>query len=309
MPEQPKPLILIVDDTPSNIHVLAQTLLADYRIKIAPNGRIALDLAKLTEKPDLVLLDVMMPDIDGYEVCKRLKENEATKRIPVIFVTARDKTGDEEHGLNLGAVDYITKPFDHSIVRARVRNHIALKLNSDLLESLAFIDGLTRIGNRRRFDDVLSSEWRRAARNRTPFSLVLMDIDKFKHYNDHYGHGAGDECLRKVAGAISSCLLRPGDIAARYGGEEFGVVLPETGYEGAYGIAERIRSAVESLGIAHAPAAKNPYVTISAGCITVTPSLTGDPQMFLAAVDQLLYRAKQEGRNRVVCSDAHTQGK
>ncbi len=299
MPEQPRPLILIVDDTPSNIHILAQTLRSDYRIKVAPNGRVALDLVRLPEKPDLVLLDVMMPDIDGYEVCKRMKEDEATRKIPVIFVTARDKAGDEEYGLNLGAVDYITKPFEQSIVRARVRNHIALKLNSDLLESLAFIDGLTRIGNRRRFDDALNSEWNRAARNHAPLSVILVDIDHFKHYNDHFGHGAGDECLRKVAGAISSCLFRPGDVAARYGGEEFGVILPETGPEGACKIADDLRSAVESLEIPHAPSAMNPYVTLSAGCISDTPPSSGNPATLLEAADQLLYRAKQKGRNRV----------
>ncbi len=299
MPEQPKPLILIVDDTPSNIHVLAQTLQSDYRIKIAPNGSIALALARLPEKPDLILLDVVMPGIDGYEVCKRLKEGETTKKIPVIFVTARDKTGDEEYGLNLGAVDYITKPFEQSIVQARVRNHIALKLNSDLLESLAFIDGLTRIGNRRRFDEVLDCEWRRAARNLTSLSLILIDIDHFKHYNDHYGHGAGDECLRKVAGAISTCLLRPADIAARYGGEEFGVVLPETEFEGACAIAERIRSHVESLHIQHAPSAEAPRITVSVGCATWMPPYSLDLPVLLETVDQLLYQAKQAGRNRV----------
>ncbi|MBF0526376.1 MAG: diguanylate cyclase [Deltaproteobacteria bacterium] len=302
MSDHPKPIVLIVDDTPSNIHILAQTLQHDYRVKIAPNGHIALDLARLPEKPDLILLDVIMPDLDGYEVCKRLKENEDTKKIPVIFVTARDKTGDEEYGLNLGAVDYITKPFEQSIVRARVRNHIALKLNSDLLESLAFMDGLTRIGNRRRFDEVLSTEWRRAGRNQAPISLILLDIDRFKNYNDHYGHGAGDECLRKVARTISSGLLRPGDIAARYGGEEFGIVLAETGFEGACFIAERIRSSVESLCIVHAPSAGSAYVTVSLGCVTNLPPLSGDPEIFLEAADQLLYQAKQEGRNRVSSS-------
>ncbi len=166
-----KPLILIVDDTPANIQVLADALRGEYRVKVATNGRTALELAARDGGPDLVLLDVMMPEMDGYEVIRHLTASEATRRVPVIFITAKSDPGDETQGLELGAVDYIVKPVHMPIVRARVRTHIELKRQRDILESLARLDGLTRVPNHRTFQETLQLEWLRARRHRWPLAV------------------------------------------------------------------------------------------------------------------------------------------
>ena len=294
-----KPVILIVDDTPTNIQVLAEALRADYRVKVAGSGKAALEVITKQGLPDLILLDVMMPDLDGYEVCRRLKSAPATQKVPVIFVTARNDMVDEELGLKLGAVDYIAKPFHLPIVLARVHNHILLKQKTDLLESLALLDGLTNIPNRRRFDEHLDSEWKRGVRAGSALSMIMIDIDFFKHYNDHYGHGAGDVCLRKVAGVLASAVVRPGDLVARYGGEEFVALLPDTDEEGALQIAERLRSNVVALQIPHAHAEAAVFVTISLGVASCEPSAITSPADLLEQADHQLYRAKSKGRNRV----------
>jgi diguanylate cyclase (GGDEF)-like protein len=303
MTQTRKPVVLIVDDAPANIHVLAEALHADYQVKVATNGQTALDLAQHPDQPDLILLDIMMPEMDGYELCRRLRENESTKNIPVIFVTARSSSGDEEYGLNLGAVDYITKPFEIPIVRARVRTHVTLKHKTDLLETLASLDGLTGIPNRRRFDAVLDSEWRRCHRNGTALSLLLADVDYFKQYNDHYGHGAGDDCLKKIASTMTCSLSRSGDTVSRYGGEEFAVLLPETDGTGACHVAERLRGEVETLAIHHSRSSVADHVTISIGGVATVPPDGSLPDSFLATADRMLYQAKSEGRNRVCFTD------
>jgi len=294
-----KPTILIVDDTPTNIQVLAEALRADYRVKVAGSGKAAFEIIARQGLPDLILLDVMMPGMDGYAVCRRLKDDPRTKDIPVIFVTAKSDPLDEEHGLRLGAVDYIAKPFHPHIVAARVQNHINLKLKTDLLELHALLDGLTSIPNRRRFDDDLASEWKRAHRAGSMLSLIMLDVDYFKPYNDHYGHGAGDNCLRKVAGALAEAVVRPGDLAARYGGEEFVVLLPATGKDGAAQIAERIRAQVEALRIPHGYSAVAAWVTVSVGLASAVPRDCDGTAALLEKADNMLYRAKDAGRNRV----------
>lgn len=298
---QKKSTILIVDDQPANIRILAEALQENYEIKIATSGSKALELAQLAEKPDLILLDIVMPNMDGYEVCHRLKENDATKNIPLIFVSARNEMADEELGLNLGAVDYISKPYKLPIVCARVRNQLNLKHKSDLLESLALLDGLTGIPNRRRFDESFDAEWRRAVRSCRPLSVVMMDIDFFKQYNDNYGHGAGDACLIQVASCLLSCVKRPGDLVARYGGEEFVALLPLTDSEGTLIIAERFINAVTALSLPHHHSAVAGHVTISVGCATMVPAHDLSLDALLQAADEALYRAKNEGRNRI-CS-------
>jgi diguanylate cyclase (GGDEF)-like protein len=295
-----KQLILIVDDTPLNIRVLAEALSAEYRVKVASSGHAALDIIASQGLPDLILLDVMMPEMDGYEVCRQLKQNVDTKRIPVIFVTAKTDVVDEEMGLKLGAVDYITKPFHMAIVKARVRNQINLKLKTDLLESYVMLDGLTNISNRRRFDEVLDVEWKRAQRSDLPFSLIMADIDYFKLYNDHYGHAAGDLCLKKVAAALNHSISRPSDVAARYGGEEFSIILPDTDDDGAYNIAEYFRSYVEELQIPHIQSDVSEFVTVSVGlACCITPGAKESPSILIEKADQMLYLAKESGRNRV----------
>ena len=291
--------ILIVDDVPANIKLLGEALRADHDIFIATSGEKALEIA-FNQLPDLVLLDVMMPEMDGYEVCRRLKEDDRTKDIPVIFITAKDQSEDELRGLKLGAVDYVTKPFYLPIAKARVSTQLRLKGKEELLERLANLDGLTEIPNRRSFDEYLDQEWRRAKRNETQLAVILMDIDHFKKYNDNYGHGAGDTCLRQVAQALRGALYRAGDMVARYGGEEFVAVLPETNLEAAAAVAEKMREAIAALSIPHLFSEVGDIVSLSLGVADAVPWEGSSPEELLLAVDKNLYRAKESGRNRVV---------
>ena len=299
-----KPIVLVVDDQPLNIQMLAQALGGEYLIKAATSGRAALKICQMADRPDLVLLDVLMPEMDGHEVCRLLKGDAATRDIPIIFITAKNQALDEEYGFKIGAVDYIAKPFSPVIVQARVRTHLTLKRNIDLLESQAFLDGLTGISNRRRFDRELRGEWNRAIRALTPLSLLIADVDYFKKYNDHYGHGPGDECLREIAGALNSSVQRPADLVARYGGEEFVVLLPVTDQRGVRRVAERIREKIASLRIPHAHSQVAEHVTISLGGYSLVPSAETPHDLLLECADKLLYQAKQSGRNRLLYASA-----
>jgi diguanylate cyclase (GGDEF)-like protein len=291
--------VLIVDDQPTNIHALASLLKADYRILTATRGEKALELAQAEQAPDLILLDIVMPDMDGYETCRRLKDNETTRSIPVIFVTALDHDKDEEQGLNLGASDYISKPFNPAIVRARVRNQVNLKLKTDMLEKISLQDGLTEIPNRRYFDQKLAEEWARFSRNDQSLALLMIDIDQFKPFNDRYGHGAGDECLRRVAQALRRVPTRATDLVARYGGEEFVVLLPETDTRGAQHVAEAMLEAVRSLEVTHDYSDVAPHVTISmGGAIQSKQHPKPSAEDLKKAADTALYQAKANGRNR-----------
>ncbi len=300
MPLHQTPTILIVDDVPTNVQILADALRTGYKIKVANNGLSALEIAQRKPRPDLILLDVMMPEMDGLETCKRLKGNPQTKNIPVIFVTAKTEESDEEQGLNIGAVDYITKPFSLAITKARIRNHLQLKRQADLLESLSLVDALTHISNRRRFDEALDEEWKRAAREHTSIGLLMIDIDHFKEYNDHYGHGAGDICLQAVAAALDQGVSRPADLVARFGGEEFVVLLPETNLEAARHIGERLLHEIADLKLTHEFSGIQPFVTISIGSASMVPDDKNDqPSKLLDAADRMLYKAKEAGRNCV----------
>lgn len=293
-----QPKILIVDDTPTNVVLLATALSKDYNVLSATSGEMALDLVA-REWPDLILLDIMMPEMDGYEVCRRLKDNEATKNIPIIFVTAKTTAADETYGFDLGAVDYITKPFHIPVVKARVRNHINLKTKTDLLEKIAHIDGLTNIPNRRRFDEMLEIEWGRALRSKSPLSLIIADIDYFKGFNDYYGHAGGDQCLYSVALALSSLMHRSSDMVARYGGEEFVAILPGTDLNGAATLAEYWRSVIEAMQMPHAKSGVSDYVTISVGYASLIPARDQLPYILLGVADEMLYQAKDNGRNQI----------
>jgi len=294
--------ILIVDDERYNIKVLTDLLREDHKIMAAKSGEQALKAAQRSHPPDLILLDIMMPGMDGYEVCRRLKADSRTMHIPVIFVTALDAAEDESKGLEMGAVDYITKPFNPVIVKARVRIHIQLKRKTDLLDRIASIDGLTEIPNRRGFDATLEKEIRRAARDGSLLSLIMMDIDLFKAYNDLYGHAAGDACLRRVAKAVAADLKRGSDFAARYGGEEFAIILPGTGMAGAMRIAEAVRRAVAALNIPHAASDVAAHVSLSLGVATASVDQKTSPVDLITAADAALYQAKKSGRNRVTAS-------
>lgn len=290
--------VLIVDDAPADIRILGEELKSSYEVIVATDGETALKRALSENAPDLILLDIMMPDPDGYEVCRRLKANEATRDIPVIFITAMNGEDDEKKGLELGAVDYICKPFSVPIVLARVNTHLELKRKTDLLENLSYLDGLTGIANRRRFDDVLKAEWNRARRKASLLSIIMIDIDYFKSFNDTYGHHRGDECLKELAGVLSGCLRRSPDFVARYGGEEFAAILPETDLAHVVAIAETIRKSVEDLDIEHSGSPLR-RVTASFGVASMAPTPASSTATLLEAADQALYRAKSNGRNQV----------
>ena len=293
----PLPCVLIVDDQPINIQALYRIFSPDHRVLMATSGAKALTLCK-EDPPDLVLLDVVMPEMDGHEVCARLKADEATRNIPVIFITSHTDADEETKGLELGAVDFIAKPVNPAVVRARVKTHLTLKAHADLLRQMVFIDGLTGVANRRCFDERLGTEWLRAARSALPLALLMLDVDHFKRFNDRYGHLAGDECLRRVALAIKDGLLRPGDLVARYGGEEFACILPGTDFEGALAVAAGIEQCVRGLQIEHADSDVSNVVTISIGVSMSLPERDGDPTRLLALADAQLYRAKHTGRGR-----------
>jgi diguanylate cyclase (GGDEF)-like protein len=265
---------------------------------MATSGAKALALCK-EDPPDLILLDIVMPGMDGHEICARLKADEATRDIPVIFVTSQSDAEEETKGLELGAIDFIAKPVNPAVVRARVKTHLTLKAQSDLLRQMVFIDGLTGVANRRCFDERLDTEWQRAARNASPLALLLLDVDHFKRFNDRYGHQVGDECLRRVASAVKGGLLRPGDMVARYGGEEFACILPGTDFEGALAMGTGIEQAVRGLQIEHADSDVSAAVTVSIGVSTSLPDRDDDPARLLALADAQLYRAKHSGRGRV----------
>lgn len=297
-----RPKLLIVDDQPTNIRVLHELFREECDVFMATSGAQAIATCQ-AQLPDLILLDVVMHGMDGYEVCRRLKADPVTQGIPIIFITAQQQESDEVLGLELGAVDFISKPINPIIVRARVRTHLTLKLQNDLLRTMALMDGLTGVANRRKFDESILMNWRLCFREQRPLSLILVDVDFFKRYNDQYGHQSGDGCLRSVAQALSEMVRRPYDLVARYGGEEFACVLPGTDLSGAVEIAEKMQERVRALGIEHSASDVDIVVTISLGVATLTPTNDLEFQVLIENADKQLYEAKKAGRARV-CSSA-----
>jgi len=320
--------ILIVDDSPvGRLYIENILKKAGYNdiltAESATNAFKILDMDNsrgVETGVDLILMDIVMPGIDGIEMCRLIKEHEHLQDIPVIMVTAKHNINILQSAFSAGAMDYITKPLNKIELLARVRSALKLKHETDrrkaheqeLLEvsrqleeenqnlrRLSFLDGLTGIANRRHFDEILLNEWNRALRDARPLSLIILDIDFFKNYNDTYGHQTGDDCLKQVAGFLSSSLKRPGDLAARYGGEEFAAILPNTNIEGATVIAEVLRSGIEALRIPHASSPVSAYVTVSAGVASTVPGRNGSPEFLVTTADKALYQAKQGGRNRV----------
>lgn len=297
--------VLIVDDEKFNRQLLSDLLLEEYEVSLAKDGEQALQCARNTE-PDLILLDVVMPGMDGYEVLRQLRTDERTADIPVMFVTGMSDEADETRGLAMGAVDYVLKPFRAAVVRARVRNHMNYVWQRKQLERDAFVDALTRIPNRRKFDQILDAEWKRACRLGKLLSLAMVDVDYFKPYNDAYGHGAGDTVLRRVAKEMCAALSRSYEFVARYGGEEFALLLPEISREEAIQAAERVRIVVETLRLSHGQSDISPVVTISVGGITMRPSLQTSTETMLELADKQLYLAKRSGRNRTSWMTGHS---
>jgi diguanylate cyclase (GGDEF)-like protein len=298
--------LLVVDDDEMTRDVLTRRLQRiGHAVVAARDGTQALEL--IGQQPfDAVLLDIKMPGLTGFDVLKKIRQTKSVTDLPVLMVTSSDDSDSVVEALELGANDYITKPLDFPVALARIRTQlllrrvvVALEEANRKLERLSFLDGLTNIANRRRFDEYLAVEWRRAQREHAPVSLILADVDYFKGYNDHYGHEAGDEVLKHVAAALDATVGRPADLVARYGGEEFVVVLPGTDTQGAAALAERLRAAVSALAIPHAHSRAADHVTISLGVATLVPPREGALEGLITAADQALYEAKRAGRNRL----------
>ncbi len=293
--------VLVIEPNRVSIERLAGALSKDYTVRFALRGTDALNMLAKPEQPDLILLNDELPDMDSFDLCCQLKDNPQTQGIPVIFSIRESDVTSQLRAFRVGGVDFIAKPLEIPIVQARVKNHLNLKLKTELLEQRAALDGMTGLPNRRQFDEALQVEWRRALRHKGHLSLIVFDVDYFKAFNDHYGHTAGDDCLRKIAAALESSLQRPGDFAGRYGGEEFVMLLPDTPIAGARTCAEKLLEQVRSLGIAHRGSQVANCVTISAGCSTSFPGSEGTPNELLEVADAALYEAKRAGRNQVYC--------
>ena len=288
--------LLIIDDDKMNLKLLSNLLSPDYTIYTATNGASGIRIAK-EYLPDLILLDILMPEMDGYQTLAEIKNNEETRKIPVIFITGLDSEKDEEKGLSFDAADYITKPFRAMIVKLRVQNQIQIVNHLRTIEYLSLHDHLTRIPNRRSFDERLHMEWSNAIREHKPLSILMIDLDNFKKLNDTYGHQQGDIVLQMTAKIFPRELKRPRDFVARWGGEEFAVLLPDTPISAALEIAERIRAEVQD---AQFPCADGSAlrITISVGVNSRMPVQGDLPEQFLSDADSALYAAKLSGKNR-----------
>lgn len=288
--------ILIIDDSVETIRFLSGMLRDLGQISFATSGEAGLQLAN-QRPPDLILLDVEMSAMDGYDVCRKIKSNPTTQHCAVIFVTAHSTAESEVAALEAGAVDFIAKPLNPPVVRARVQTHLRLQLNSMALAKLASKDALTGLYNRRYFDSVAEKEMHRHRRQKLPLTIVFIDVDCFKAYNDGYGHQQGDICLRQVANAIDFATRRPDEVVARFGGEEFIVILPYNSPEDAGAYGEWICRRVQELEIPHAFSHVAPHVTISVGATSRVPQEGDTMQTFVRSADEALYLAKSSGRN------------
>ena len=290
----------MVDDNTDNLRMLKNVLEeSGYSVRAAPNGKLALSAAQGII-PDLILLDISLPDVDGYEICRILKENPDTVDVPIIFLTGKTDTQDILRGFDLGAADYVLKPYISAILLARVNTHIKLIMQKRELIELAEIDKLSEIANRRRFDSFLESEWRRCRRERNLISLIMGDIDNFKLYNDKYGHLYGDDVIKRVARIMKSYGKRATDLPVRYGGEEFALIMGNADSGHVLTVAESICRKVEELKIPHELSEAGDFVTLSLGVAELVPDESNNPDMLISKADKMLYQAKSEGKNRVV---------
>jgi diguanylate cyclase (GGDEF)-like protein len=326
--------ILIVDDEKTLRMMLSHAMQKEgYQVIEAISGEQCLDLCQ-QQLPDMILLDAILPGIDGFTCCASLRTMFGERCPPVLMITSLNDQESVDWAFNAGAVDYVTKPIHWAVLRQRVRRILQatwamtelrqtmehervlmeqLEIANRELRRLASIDSLTQLANRRCFDEFLHQEWQRLRREQGFLSLILLDIDFFKSYNDTYGHQSGDECLKRVARLIEETIKRPADLAVRYGGEEFAVILPNTPLEGAMHIAREIHAKVELAAIAHAGSRISHHLTLSSGVATIIPSHQFTLEDLIASADQALYRAKLQGRNqiagqfRIYCSQERLQ--
>ena len=293
--------ILIVDDSIVQATQLMAILADEYDVTIAQTAEEGLRHVS-SESYSLILLDVVMPGMDGFTLLKKLQEEIVTQSIPVILITSLSDVEHEQYGLVLGAVDYISKPFNPHIVRARVNTHIKLYDYRREVELRSMTDQLTGIANRRRYEGYSVEKWHEAVRLKIPFSVCMFDIDHFKRYNDTFGHPAGDKVIAAVARTVASRLHRTTDFFARYGGEEFVAISMGDPGEKIFRYLNKIRQAVEDLRIAHDPSVAE-WVTVSVGGVTIVPTMETPYSVYLKIADTMLYDAKKHGRNQVVWAD------
>ncbi len=311
LPNAPIPSLLLVDDDAGGIQVLSRMLTGMGHLRFALSG---LDALKLMEAsvPDVVLVDAEMPGMNGFELCARMKADSRFAEVPIIFITSHRDVETEVAGFAAGAADFIRKPPPAEAVQARVRTQLRLKMLSDNLRRAALVDGLTGLGNRRRFDEQIKSECERARRTGDPLCMLMIDVDHFKRYNDHYGHVVGDACLRRIAEVLQSVVQRPADCVARYGGEEFTMLLPQTELPGAGHIAQQVVDAVAALHLPHVDSPIGAWVTVSVGAAGTpppgrAPRAAPDPNALIDAADKALYEAKAAGRGRCMVMPLDTK--
>lgn len=297
--------ILVIDDSAVQAEFLRSILRDDYDVSICHTAKEGL-LAAKDGSFSLILLDVIMPDMDGFTALRELKATELTKHIPVILLTSLADEQYEERGLLLGAVDYVAKPFSPVIIKARVNTHIHLYHYQTEFKQQALVDDLTGISNRRCYEGASIAKWREAVRFGLPFSVCMFDIDKFKLYNDTFGHPAGDQVIAAVAKTAGAYFQRSTDLFARYGGEEFVALFLGSDGRTAFEFLQTVREAVENLHIQH-NSPVGPWVTISVGGVTVVPTTRDRPEDFLKRADAMLYDAKRLGRNMVVWCDENVR--
>jgi diguanylate cyclase (GGDEF)-like protein len=308
--------VLVIEDTVTSAHIVCKQLSSMGLTALhAKSGEAGLEMFK-RERPDLVLLDIIMPGLDGFEVAHRIRLlEEDGDWTPIIFLTSKADDADLQRAIDVGGDDYLIKPVSAVVLRAKVNamQRLAQMRESLLiltrrldeanreLQRLSSIDGLTGIANRRCFDERLLREWRHCSRMALPLSLLIIDVDSFKPFNDHYGHQVGDECLKAVARSLEQNTHRSDDLVARYGGEEFAVILPDTMLEGARVVAETMRAGVQALKIGHSWSSVAKEVTISIGLAVIIPprGSEGGIGALVRAADDALYQAKEAGRNQV----------
>jgi len=319
--------VLLIDDQVMIAEVIRRALAdEDIEFHYCQDPTRALEMAEEL-RPTLILQDLVMPELDGLTMVKYYRANPVTRRVPIIVLSTKEEAEIKSKAFALGANDYLVKLPDNIELIARIRYHSQAYINqkqrdeafkalresqqrlaetNKILQKLSAQDGLTGIANRRQFDRLLEKEWKRAIRHASSISLIMVDIDFFKLFNDTYGHQGGDDCLRQVASILEDSVYRETDMVARYGGEEFVILLPETGKQGALRVAETVRSQVEARRIPHEKSSVADFLTVSVGVATTVPERDSEPAALVEAADQALYEAKNQGRNQVRFADLHS---